>query len=141
MIDGFQHWVYTNPGHSRAERRAAWGSIMDRFGGGQIDWSSLEEVRANRWMRQSHLFGSPFYYVEYAIAQLGSLQVWRNYRRDPEQAVERYRAGLSLGNTRPLRELFAAAGIRFDFSRENLEDLLSLVHAEIESLEGSAAIS
>jgi len=141
MIDGFQHWVYTHPGHSRSERRAAWIGLMDRFGTGQVDWSGFEEVRANRWKRQSHLFGAPFYYIEYAIAQLGSLQVWRNYRQDPGRAISDYRAGLSLGNTRPLRELFAAAGIRFDFSRENLEDLLTLVHAEIESLEGSAAVS
>lgn len=140
MIDGFQHWVYTHPGHTRAERREAWLERMDRFATGLVDWSGFEEVRANRWKRQAHLFGQPFYYIEYAIAQLGSLQVWRNYRQDPDQAIADYRAGLSLGNTRPLRELFAAAGIRFDFSRENLEDLLTLVHAEIESLEGSAAV-
>jgi len=141
MIDGFQHWVYTSPGHSHAERRDAWLELMDRFGTGLVDWSGFEEVRANRWKRQSHLFGAPFYYIEYAIAQLGSLQVWRNYRQDPGRAVADYRSGLSLGNTRPLRELFRAAGIHFDFSRENLEDLLTLVHAEIESLEGSAAVS
>lgn len=141
MIDGFQHWIYTHPGHSVSERRDAWLGIMDRFGTGLVDWTGLEEVKANRWKRQSHLFGVPFYYVEYAIAQLGALQVWRNYREDPGKAISDYRAGLSLGNTRPLRELFAATGIQFDFSEQNLAELLTLVDAEIESLEGSATAS
>ena len=141
MIDGFQHWLYTNPGHSPGARRDSWLAIMDRFGTGTVDWSGLEEIRAHRWKRQSHLFGVPFYYVEYAIAQLGAVQVWKNYRQDPVQAVSDYRAGLSLGNTRPLKALFEATGIRFDFSKQNLEELLTLVHAEIESLEGSAAVS
>ena len=138
MIDGFQHWLYTNPGHSRDDRRQAWLGLMERFGTGTVDWSGLEEIRAHRWIRQSHLFGVPFYYVEYAIAQLGACQVWKNYREDPDKAVADYRAGLSLGNTRPLRDLFSAAGIQFDFSKPNLDELLSLVYAEIESLEGSA---
>ncbi len=141
MIDGFQHWLYTHPGHSRAARQEAWLALMDRYGTGMIDYDGIEEVRENRWKRQSHLFGVPFYYVEYAIAQLGALQVWQNYRQDPDRAITEYRSGLALGNTRPLRELFGAAGIRFDFSRENLEELLTLVHTEIESLEGSTTAS
>lgn len=139
IIDSFQHWVYTNPGHSRQERKTAWLEIMERFGTGEIDWSGLEDIRAHRWMRQSHLFGVPFYYVEYAIAQLGALQVWRNYRNNPEEAVRVYREGLSLGNTRPLRELYEGAGIRFDFSRENLEELVGIVGDELKLLEGSTA--
>jgi oligoendopeptidase F len=141
MIDGFQHWLYTHPGHSRDERRAAWLGLMDRFSTDIVDWTGLEEVRASRWKRQSHLFGVPFYYVEYAIAQIGSLQVWKNYQEDPAAAVSQYRHGLSLGNTRPLPELFSGAGIRFDFSEGNLRELLTLVDAEIESLENPTSVA
>ena len=141
MIDGFQHWLYTHPGHSRAERQEAWLGLMDRFGTDIVDWSGFEQVRQNRWKRQSHLFGVPFYYVEYAIAQLGAVQVWKNYLDDPAGAVKDYRHGLSLGNTVPLRDLFSATGIRFDFSKSNLEELLTLVDSEIDALEASAATS
>ena len=136
MIDSFQHWIYTHPNHSRQERIEQWLLIMNRFGTGEIDWSGLEEIRARRWIRQPHLFSVPFYYIEYAIAQLGALQVWRNYRNDPIEAVRIYREGLSLGNTRPLKELYESAGIRFDFSRENLEELIGIVSDELKLLEG-----
>ncbi|MEE8141883.1 MAG: M3 family metallopeptidase, partial [Planctomycetota bacterium] len=132
-IDAFQHWIYTHPDHDHEARDREWLAIMDRFATG-VDWSGVEDVRRKRWVRQSHLFGVPFYYVEYAIAQLGALQVWRNYREDPRHAVEAYRHALSLGNTRPLRELFQAAEIRFDFSEQNLEQLLLMVDEEIERL-------
>ncbi|MFQ5654262.1 MAG: M3 family metallopeptidase, partial [Planctomycetota bacterium] len=133
-IDGFQHWVYTHPGHSREQRREAWLEIRERFSLG-IDMSGLDEIHGHRWIRQSHLFGVPFYYIEYAIAQLGALQVWRNYRKDPAAAIGAYRRALALGNRRPLKELFEAAEIRFDFSEEILGELLGLVHDEIEALE------
>ncbi|MEC9477231.1 MAG: M3 family oligoendopeptidase [Planctomycetota bacterium] len=139
MIDSFQHWIYTHAGHSRKQRISSWVSIMDRYATGQMDWSGLEEIRAHRWLRQSHLFGVPFYYVEYAIAQLGALQVWKNHRQEPNSAIQRYREGLALGNTRSLPELYSAAGIKFDFSRENLEQLISMVREEIDSLENSIA--
>jgi oligoendopeptidase F len=141
MIDSFQHWLYTNPGHSRDQRTTNWLAIMDRFGTNEMDWSGLEQIRSSRWMRQSHLFGVPFYYIEYAIAQLGALQVWRNHRKDPDGAIQNYRAGLALGNTRSLPELYEGAGIRFDFSQEMLEDLIGMVREEIDSLESSLAKS
>ena len=137
MIDSFQHWIYTNPGHSRDERKASWLAIMDRFNTGVMDWSGIEEIRAHRWLRQSHLFGVPFYYVEYAMAQLGALQVWRNHRPDPDNAIRLYREGLSLGDTRSLPELYEAAGVRFDFSRNILEELRMMVREEIDTLEKS----
>jgi len=139
MIDSFQHWIYTNPGHSREQRRTSWIAIMDRFNTGHMDWSGIEEIRAHRWLRQSHLFGVPFYYVEYAMAQLGALQVWRNHRQDPDNAIRLYREGLSLGNTRSLPELYEAAGIRFDFSRDTLDELISMVREEIDTLENSGS--
>ncbi|HTH46616.1 MAG TPA: M3 family oligoendopeptidase [Candidatus Limnocylindria bacterium] len=132
-VDAFQHWLYTHPEHTRAERRAAWLALMDRFGG-NVDWTGCEAARANLWHKQLHIFLYPFYYVEYGIAQLGALQVWANSRRDQPQALAAYKAGLALGGSRPLPELFAAAGCRFDFSRETLKPLTELVRAELAQL-------
>jgi len=132
-VDAFQHWIYTHPGHTRHERRAAWSALMDRFGG-DVDWSGYETARADLWHKQLHIFLYPFYYVEYGIAQLGALQVWANAKADQPKALADYKAGLALGGSRPLPELFAAAGCRFDFSRETLAPLTGLVRAELEQL-------
>ncbi len=132
-VDAFQHWIYTHPGHTRAERRAAWLALMDRFGG-DADWSGFEDARANLWHRQLHIFLYPFYYVEYAIAQLGALQVWANSKRDKAAALADYQRGLALGNSRPLPELFAAAGCKFSFTRATVQPLVQLVKTELAKL-------
>lgn len=132
-IDLYQHWIYTHPGHTTAERTAHWLTLMDRFGS-KTDWTGWEEARAALWQRQLHLFGIPFYYVEYAIAQLGALQLWLKSKEDPQRALANYRAGLRLGGTRPLPELFAAAGVRFDFSQQTLRPLIDRVREELAEL-------
>jgi len=132
-VDAFQHWIYSHPGHARAERQRAWLELMDRFGG-DVDWSGHESVRANLWHRQLHIFLHPFYYVEYGIAQLGALQVWRQAKKDRGRALQDYHRGLALGGSRPLPELFAAAGCRFDFSRQTVQPLVQLVQSEIAHL-------
>ncbi len=132
-IDAFQLWVYRHPGHSRAERKAAWLAIADRFSDA-LDWSGYEEARASAWQRQLHLFFYPLYYVEYAIAQIGALQVWLRAREDGRRALADYRKGLSLGGSRPLKDLFAGAGIRFDFGDEMLRRLLDAVRTEWQRL-------
>jgi oligoendopeptidase F len=132
-VDAFQHWIYSHPGHTRADRQRAWLELMDRFGG-DVDWSGNESARANLWHRQLHIFLHPFYYVEYGIAQLGALQVWCNSKKDRKSALQDYHRGLALGGSRPLPELFAAAGCRFDFSRETVRPLVELVQSEMEHL-------
>ncbi|MBI5800232.1 MAG: M3 family oligoendopeptidase [Verrucomicrobia bacterium] len=129
-VDAFQHWIYSHPGHTRAERAAAWLALMDRFGG-DVSWAGHETARANLWHRQLHIFLHPFYYVEYGIAQLGALQVWANSHRDPAKALHDYKAGLALGGSRPLPELFASAGCRFDFSAETVRPLVALTRCEL----------
>jgi oligoendopeptidase F len=132
-VDEFQHWIYTHPGHSRAERAAAWLELMDRFGG-DVDWSGYEAARAHLWHRQLHIFLHPFYYIEYGIAQLGALQVWANSRRDKVKALADYKKSLALGGSRPLPELFAAAGCKFEFSAATIKPLIQLVNAELRKL-------
>jgi oligoendopeptidase F len=129
-VDAFQHWIYSHPGHTRAERRAAWEQLMNRFGG-DVDWGGHEKSRGYLWHRQLHIFLHPFYYVEYGIAQLGALQVWANSHHNKARALEDYKRGLALGGSRPLPELFAAAGCRFDFSAATIKPLVELVRAEL----------
>jgi oligoendopeptidase F len=133
VVDGFQHWVYTHPGHTRAERKAAYLQLMDRFGG-DVDYSGFEAVRAHSWHRQLHIFLYPFYYVEYGIAQLGALQVWANSRANKAQALNAYKQALTLGGSRPLPELFKAAGCRFDFSAATINPLIALASSELKKL-------
>jgi len=122
-IDKFQHWLYTHPGHSVEEREAEWMSILDQFSTGVVDWSGFENYRRSFWQKQLHLFEVPFYYIEYGIAQLGALAMWRQYRQAPQQALDNYAAALALGYTKPLKELYATAGIRFDFSPAYIQEI------------------
>jgi len=125
-IDAFQHWIYTHPGHSRSQRQEAWADVFGRFGGGVVDWTGLEEERASSWHQQLHIFEYPFYYIEYGIAQLGALGLWMLARKDPRAALAGYRRALALGGSRPLPELFAAAGLKFDFSEATIAPLARL---------------
>jgi oligoendopeptidase F len=129
-VDAFQHWIYTHAGHTRAERKAAYLKLMDRFGG-DVDYSGFEEVRVHSWHRQLHIFLHPFYYVEYGIAQLGALQVWANSKADKAKALADYKKALALGGSRPLPELFAAAGCKFQFDAATIRPLIQLANSEL----------
>jgi len=133
-VDAFQSWIYTSgQGHDAALRDRAWLRCRERFERG-IDWGGLERERITRWYRQLHIFLYPFYYIEYGIAQIGALQVWREARRDPVEAVRRYRAALALGNTRSLPELYRAAGVEFTFDVGVIGELVTLVEEELEAI-------
>jgi len=132
-VDAFQHWLYTNPNHTREERRRAWLGLLDRFGG-DVDWSGFEKARANLWHRQLHIFLHPFYYIEYGIAQLGALQVWNNSKRDKPKALGDYKKSLALGGSRPLPELFSAAGCQFEFSAKTIQPLAKMLRDELGKL-------
>jgi oligoendopeptidase F len=133
IIDCFQHWVYTHPGHTRVERKVQWLALLDRFSG-SVDWAGYEPIRESMWQRQGHLFHAPFYYIEYGIAQLGALQLWMKAKTDPKQALANYRAALALGGTKALPQLFSAAGIVFDFSKKTLGPLMEALGEELETL-------
>ncbi len=138
-VDAFQSWVYTTPeGGDAAARDAAWLALRARFEPG-VNWDGLGAERVARWYRQLHIFLYPFYYIEYAIAQIGALQVWRNARRDRKDAVAAYRRFLALGATRPLPELYAEAGVEFSFDVRLLGELVALVEEEMAVLQGRLA--
>ena len=136
VVDAFQHWVYENPTQANdpAKCDAQWAQLWKRFMCG-VDWSGLEQEMTTGWQRKLHIFQVPFYYVEYGLAQLGAMQVWRNALEDQAAAVAAYRKALSLGGTQPLPQLFEAAGARFAFDADTLGAAVELAEATIEKLE------
>ena len=133
-IDAFQHWLYENPNHSEEERSENWLRISGKLGSDIVDWSGYEEARKYQWQKQLHLFEVPFYYIEYAIAQLGAIAVWRNYRNNPEQALDQYETALRLGYTKPIGEIYETAGIDFNFSQEYVRELMEFIWNEYSAL-------
>ena len=133
-IDQFQHWIYTHPSATRAERTAEWRRIFERFSSSVVDRSGLEEYTNGAWYRQLHLFEVPFYYIEYGFAQLGAIAIWKRYREDPKAAIADYLKALELGYTKSIPEVYAAAGIAFDFTPEYVGELSAFVAGELEKL-------
>jgi oligoendopeptidase F len=138
VVDAFQHWVYTH--HDLASSPAncdkKWLELWERYLPG-IDWSGLEAEAMTGWQRKQHIFRYPFYYVEYGLAQMGAVQVWRNALKQPEKALRQYRYALSLGGTASLPELYAAAGAKFTFDSQTLKDAVELLERTIDELDGS----
>ncbi len=137
-MDAFQAWLYTSADAADASARdAAWLRIRGRFEQG-VDWSGLTAERTARWYRQLHIFLYPLYYIEYGIAQLGALQVWRNHRANGAAALAAYRGFLGLGATRPLPELYRAAGASLVFDPVGMRSLIELVEEEMDRLRATA---
>ncbi|MGZ3752995.1 MAG: M3 family metallopeptidase, partial [Mucilaginibacter sp.] len=134
VVDQFQHWIYTNPDHTDAERTEAWIQIYEPFGAGFVDWSDHAEAEANLWQKQLHIFEVPFYYIEYGMAQLGAIAVWKNYKENPEKGLQQYLDALKLGYTKTIKEIYEAAGIKFDFSAAYVRELAAFVKAEMDKL-------
>lgn len=134
VVDQFQHWLYTNPDHTDAQRTDAWKQIFERFGAGFIDWSEYPEAEANLWQKQLHIFEVPFYYIEYGMAQLGAIAVWKNYKENPEKGLKQYLDALKLGYTKTIKEIYETAGIKFDFSAGYVKELAEFVKGELDKI-------
>jgi len=129
-IDKFQHWIYENPKHSIANRYDEWQKIIADFGSSVINYKGLESNLKRRWQVQLHLYEVPFYYIEYGFAQLGAVAVWRNYKRNPKDAIEKYKKALALGYTESIPKIYETAGIKFDFSPAYIKELMDFVKEE-----------
>ncbi|NVM62016.1 oligoendopeptidase F [Mucilaginibacter sp. SG538B] len=134
VVDQFQHWIYTNPDHTDADRTTAWIEIFEPFGAGFTDWSEHREALANLWQKQLHIFEVPFYYIEYGMAQLGAIAVWKNYKENPEKGLQQYLDALKLGYTKTIKEIYETAGIKFDFSAAYVKELAEFVKSELDKL-------
>jgi oligoendopeptidase F len=131
IVDSFQHWVYTTTQTlTAASLHAKWDELWDRYSPG-MDWTGLETAKRTRWHRQGHVFTSPFYYVEYGMAQLGALQIWRNALEDQALALAQYKQALEFGGTKSIPELFAAAGAEFAFDSETVGELMALIEQNL----------
>ena len=133
IVDKFQHWVYKHPTHTSDERIATWRTIVKELGSNVINWEGEEEALAISWQKQLHLFEVPFYYIEYGMAQLGAIAVWRNYKQNPEKALDQYESALKLGYTKSIGEIYETAGIKFDFSQAYIKELVDFVKGELDS--------
>lgn len=134
QVDEFQHWLYTQPKHTHAERTEKWMELNSAYGTGLSDWTGYEEVQETSWQRQLHIFEVPFYYIEYGIAQLGALGIWKNSLENKRQTIEQYKAALSLAYTRSIPEIYAAAGVRFDFTSDYLRSLATFIDEQLTDL-------
>jgi oligoendopeptidase F len=133
-IDKFQHWIYENPNHTLEERDKNWLKILSQFSSNSVDWNGYEEAKINSWQKQLHLFEVPFYYIEYGFAQLGAIAMWRNFKKDKETTLNQYKNALSLGYTKSIPEIYEAAGIKFDFSKEYIQELMDFLWVEYEKV-------
>jgi len=135
VVDQFQHWIYTNPEHTSEERAQAWKNIFEPFGNNFTDWSEHSYALENLWQKQLHIFEVPFYYIEYGIAQLGAIAVWKNYKNDPETGLSKYLDALKLGYTKTIKEIYETAGIQFNFSAAYVKELADFIKSELEKLD------
>jgi oligoendopeptidase F len=134
IVDAFQHWIYLNPDHTIEEREAYFVSLMDRYNTG-VNWDELEDFKKIMWLYQLHIFEVPFYYIEYGMSQLGALSVYKNYKLSgKEEALKKYEKFLSLGYSKPVNELYEAAGIKFDFSAPYVKKLVDFVREELKEI-------
>ncbi|WP_419801056.1 M3 family oligoendopeptidase [Mucilaginibacter sp.] len=134
VVDQFQHWIYTNPDHTTEQRTEAWIQIFEPFGANFVDWADHREAEENLWQKQLHIFEVPFYYIEYGMAQLGAIAVWKNYKENPEKGLQQYLDALKLGYTKTITEIYETAGIKFDFSQEYVKELAAFVRAEMDKI-------
>ena len=135
VVDQFQHWIYTNPTHTSEQRSEAWKKIFEPFGNNFADWTGQEEALNNLWQKQLHIFEVPFYYIEYGIAQLGAIAVWKNYKKNPEEGFNKYLEALKLGYTKTILEIYETAGIKFNFNVEYVKELAEFVKDELKKLD------
>ncbi len=134
-VDKFQHLLYLTPHHTADERNDIWQQVVNEFGSSVVDWSGYEKYRAKLWQKQMHIFEVPFYYIEYGIAQLGAIAIWRNFKQNPEKALNDYENALKLGYSKPIPEIYKTAGIEFNFGKEYIAELMSFVKSELDKLQ------
>ena len=129
-IDRFQQWIYTTP-HTADERRDEWSKIMSCLSSSLVNWVGHEKAHQNIWQRQLHLYEVPFYYIEYGMAQLGAIAMWRSYKQLGNVALDNFDAALKLGYTKSIGELYQTAGIEFNFSQEYVKELANFINKEL----------
>ncbi|MFA7169626.1 MAG: M3 family oligoendopeptidase [Candidatus Paceibacterota bacterium] len=132
--DAFQHWIYLSSEHSAKERDEELARLKNRFTTG-VDWSGLEKEKEISWLRVLHFFELPFYYIEYAISQLGAIALYKHFKENPKKAIEGYENFMKLGYSKSVPEIYEVAGIKFDFSKEYLKEMVDFIVGELKGLD------
>ena len=123
VVDEFQHWVYEHPSATPADRDEAWSRIWDIYTPG-IDYSGVEQYKYARWYAQGHIFQTPFYYIDYAIAQTGAMQLGMMDMEDHDKALDTYIKLCVIGGTTSVLNIFRKAGLRSPFDPATMRDLM-----------------
>jgi len=131
-VDEFQHWLYTHPEHSRHERDGAWTRIYKQYANHEVCYTGVEEAFVFAWQRQTHIFEEPFYYIEYAIAQLGALEMWMQFQQEGSVALQRFFGALAIGGNCSMTEIYKQAGLNFSFSEIRIAKLAKFLDEQLE---------
>ena len=134
-VDAFQHWVYENPAHSRAQRSDKWNELVNRFGMKLADYTGYENALTYSWHKQLHIFEIPFYYIEYGFAQLGAIGMWKLFKTNKTAGLKQYKAALEKGYTITIPEVYKTAGLSFNFSGDYVKELFSFVGSNMMELD------
>ncbi|MBO0791342.1 MAG: hypothetical protein J2P36_10380 [Ktedonobacteraceae bacterium] len=131
-FDVFQHWLYTEaPEEVEASQLdAKWMELLQQFEP-EVDWSRYEHECAYGWQQDGRIFGQPFYMFEYALAHMGALQLYQKACLDHQSTWQMYRKALTLGGTRPLSDLFQAAGADFPLQPEVVKSVAGFLDARL----------
>lgn len=131
LVDHFQHEIYNNPDATPAERHALWQGLERRYLPWR-DWGDLAfPAKGGRWQAQLHIYGMPFYYIDYTLAQCCALQFWAKAREDFAGALGDYVRLCARGGSAPFGDLVASAGLASPFAPGALEGVVKAAEAEL----------
>ena len=136
LVDHFQHEVYANPDMTPAQRHAVWKELQGQY----MPWVRLDGdipffADGEAWQRQSHIYGAPFYYIDYCLAQTVALELWALLQKDREAAWEKYMAYTKQGGSRTFTELLENAGLDTPFDEKCLREVCETASAWLDGFD------
>ena len=134
-VDEFQHWVYENPEATPEERRNKWLETERKYLPTR-DYGEIDELKEGIfWFRQGHIFGTPFYYIDYTLAQVCAFQFWIKSRENREKAWEEYLNLCRLGGSKPFFELMKAANLKNPFNEGTIASVIPKIREFLDSID------
>ena len=134
-VDEFQHWVYENPEATPEERRNKWLETEKKYLPTR-DYGEIDELEEGIfWFRQGHIFGTPFYYIDYTLAQVCAFQFWIKSRENREKAWEEYLNLCRLGGSKPFFELMKAANLKNPFNEGTIASVIPKIREFLDSID------
>ena len=134
-VDEFQHWVYENPEATPKERREKWIEIEKKYLPTR-DYGEVEELKNGIfWFRQGHIFSSPFYYIDYTLAQVCAFQFWIKSRENREKAWQDYLNLCKLGGSKPFFELMKSANLKNPFEEGTLAIVIPKIKEYLDNVD------